>query len=361
MASYHENATPTATARPLRRFESISVPPIRLILDAILAHCGIGGTIAPGVRVLGEWSGVTLGLISGCLRQLDAEGIVLYDGRNITLLVDPDAEPETDRSPDRSHCDEPEEVIDQVIDQPDQPSSSDRSGDRSLSQSPLLAAIHRVQTRWNGDRPSDRSPDRSALLGSDPPLDPPMVHDYLAAADSAAALKTSTNRGVQGGESAIDHLADRHPAALILAELGADDVIIADALAARPDLTPAQVRNSWAHFEARIAAGRCDAGAFFAAIRKGKLHAAPRDIRLDPAQYAGDDLYLLGSTAPPEQQQPAESLYDRAQRLIPRDVTGVAYRAAMDVLMRELAAGASDDQALDALAQWQPRRAGGAP
>ena len=85
--------------------------------------------------------------------------------------------------------------------------------------------------------------------------------------------------------------------ALLLAELGAAPKVIAAALAARPGLTPEEIRASWAHFEQRIAAGRCKAGAFFDAIKRGQLHNAPPDPQrpLDPQAYADDPGFRLGS------------------------------------------------------------------
>ena len=59
------------------------------MLDAITRHCRVGGSFAPGVRVLAEMSGVTLGLISGLLYELDHTGWISYDGRVIMVLRDP--------------------------------------------------------------------------------------------------------------------------------------------------------------------------------------------------------------------------------------------------------------------------------
>jgi hypothetical protein len=103
-------------------------------------------------------------------------------------------------------------------------------------------------------------------------------------------------------------LAQLGPAARVLAELGASYAVIADALLERPDLTPEQVRATWAHFERRVAAGRCETGAFFAAIRRGELHAAPPDpaLPIDVERYG--DLFRSDSDAsdlpPPDAERP---------------------------------------------------------
>src|SRR5262245_14533257 len=136
MEGYHESTTGSVTARAtrptLRPYEHISTPPITLVLQAIADHCDVGGSIAPGIRQLGEWSGVTLGLITDCLRQLDADGWITYNSRVIMLLQHPD---QGDRSGDRSDGEEAHEVIDHLIDQsettPAPVETSDRSGDRS--------------------------------------------------------------------------------------------------------------------------------------------------------------------------------------------------------------------------------------
>ena len=76
-----------------------------------------------------------------------------------------------------------------------------------------------------------------------------------------------------------DQLSDRlHPAVQVLTELGAHETIIAEALAARPDLTARQVQDTWAWHQWRRerSGGRLGEGVFFHAIRRGQLHAAPQ-------------------------------------------------------------------------------------
>jgi hypothetical protein len=105
---------------------------------------------------------------------------------------------------------------------------------------------------------------------------------------------------------------DRHPAAIQLAEFDAAPAIIRRALQSRPDLTPQQVRDTYAHFEPSIAAGRCGPGAFHAAIARGELYDAPAAIPaggFDPEQYRGRPEFFMGGDAI------RETLRDRAQAL----------------------------------------------
>lgn len=344
MASYHESVTPTATeAIHLRPYEYPVLPPIGRVLQAIREHCGVGGTIQPGVRQLASWANyASAGRISSLLEQLADDGWILWDGDNgqITLLADSQPIPQRDQDAitegDQEAENDDSEAIpegDQVIPLRDRNALIPQS-DRGLRRpSPLLKAITQ----------KDRSASR-------------MEDHVLATADLESDSAAAINKLPCAANSIT--LPDRfasNPAALVLAQLDADEVIIADALAVRPDLTPEQVLASWAHFEPRIAAGLCTSGAFFNAIRKGRLHAAPRDEALDPAAYADDPQFLMAgqAAAPPAA---AESFYDRAQRLLPPDLLGTEYRRGLDILMRALVAGASDDQALDALAAEQATR-----
>lgn len=182
----------------------------------------------------------------------------------------------------------------------------------------------------------------------------------ITAADSAAAHESSTTGG-SGGDAEIDQVIDRtHPAAQILAEFGADPAIIAEALAARPDLTPQQVRDTWEHFQRRIAAGRVnpDAGAFFSAIRSGQLHAAPRRHELDPAAYADDPAFVLGGQAQPDEGAQRNAVYrDAHWRAVDLLGPGAPFRD-MRIVVEALVAGDSDEQALARLAARQQRRGG---
>ncbi len=328
MESYHASATPSVAPRAkLLPFQYIASPPPAEVFKVILEHCGVGGTFAPGVRQLSLWSGVSRGLITDCLRQIAEKGWILYDGRNITLLRHPDEDDASDRSGDRSHCDESEEVIDQVIDQATATPARDRSG--------------------------DRSPD------SDPPLDPPMVHDYLTATSPVVVERVSTTGG-SGGSLRDDRSIDRsHPAAQIMAELGADGAIIADAFLARPGWTPQQVRDRWAYDQRRIALsdGHLTEGVFFHALRCGQLAPAREGPQLDPAAYANRDGFTLGSAVPPE----VESIRDHAARLLPAPTAATHRQYITDWLFVQdrLGQGDSDDEALAALATHRQRSRGG--
>jgi len=299
MEVYHTTATETITAsegsqqvRPIRFLEYVVVPPIRLVLDAILAHVGVGGSMAPGIRQLGEWSGVTLGLITDCLRQLDDMGIITYDGRTIMLLRDPDAAPETDRSADRSAADESNDLT----------RESDRSPDRSLCDK----SADRANTRpSSGARVIDHLIDQEI-----PPHTPPMVYIHATAADSAAAHESLPRGGMQGGGTP-DRSPDRSPAAAALADLGANETIIAAALRALPDLTPQQVADThaWHAWRRERSGGRMGEGTFFTAITEGHIHGPPPDparpipveryTAADPTFYRrGDDVSDLHRARP---------------------------------------------------------------
>ncbi len=324
MEGYHESVTPTATP-PLRPYEFIATPAITLILDAIAAHCDVGGSIKPGVRQLAEWAGVSQGNISPCLHTLADDGWITYDGAWIRLVRSPDqaADQATDQETDRDQwIDRP---TDQGTDRPaDQHVDRDQSSDRRQPISPLIGAVRRVLTR---QEQNDQGADRFEAHMVD--------HDLVAAAEehesAAAALKNLPCA------PRIDQLVDRsHPAAQVLAELGASYAVIGDALRTLPDLTPEQVRATWAHFSRRVAAGRCEEGAFFGAIRRGELHAAPAPPPASPpVNDAGDD------------ERAFQAAYHRARALAPPGTS----HAAMTELIYAILDGATDDQALDLLSQ----------
>jgi hypothetical protein len=359
MEVYHGSVTAAVTPdRPLRLFEYVVIPPIRLVLDTILTHCEVGERIAPGIRQLGEWSGVTLGLITDCLRQLDSRGIITYDGRVIMLLRDPDTADETDRSADRSVCEETDE--------------SDRSPDRSLS----LTFRDRLLKRRNGHAESDRSADRSDFS---PPHPPYGNHDLAAA---AAAHESLPRGGMQGGGEP-DRSPDRSPASLFLVELGCDDSALrGEILASHPDLTPAQLSAQWALALERERAGYTDNARrlLFGTLRKsggwlyGRARAqawpeavndstrlddlvqaddphhsrtVPHSTRPDPADAAED-------CAPADDARAFSAAYHHARALAP---PGLAH-AMLTELIYAILGGASDEQVLDLLAQLQ---AGGGP
>ena len=151
-----------------------------------------------------------------------------------------------------------------------------------------------------------------------------------------------------------------------MAELGAEMAIIADALQARPDWTPQQVRDRWAYDQRRIAAsdGKLTEGVFFHALRCGQLAPARQTPQLDPAAYADRDGFVLGSDV--SDQAGDESPHDRAARLVPASPTD-RYAGQDFVWMQGqlYIQRWTDAQALAALAERRRRRPasgpGGAP
>lgn len=121
-----------------------------------------------------------------------------------------------------------------------------------------------------------------------------------------------------------------------MAELGAHPRIIGDALAARPDWTPQQVRDRWSYDQERIAAsgGRLTEGVFFEALRAGQLAPPPRSAAVDWSAYAeGDE---------PEE----ETLHAHARRITPDSISGKDFQ----FVLTRLGQGDSDADALAALA-----------
>jgi hypothetical protein len=319
MEGYHEPTTLTSSARPLKAYEFISTPPIQLILDAIAAHCGVGGTIRPGVRRLAAWANyASAGRISPLLDQLASDGWISYDPSTglITLLEDPNGGSITPR--DRWIADAADDA-----------------------ESAPITRRDRDESHSDAEYESITARDRSAPRMED--------HVLVAAAESDSESAAARYKLPCSVETITER--DRS-AALLLAELGADDVIIADALTARPDLTPEQIRASWAHFLPRIRAGLCTAGAFFSAIRRGQLHPAPRaDPRrpLDPESYASDPAYQLGSALPDEAARRNAMYRDAHWRAVDLLGPGAAF-GDMRIVVEALVDGATDDQALAELA-----------
>lgn len=305
-----QHAAPTAPAvAPFRRlgyYESISTPPIQLVKNAIFAQAVIGDRIAPGIRVLSDQSGVSRGMISECLYQLDREGWIVYDGRTITLVRDPDVEPEGDRSIDRS----PDSAaIDRSIDQKRAPKTSDRSIDRSHCDERDQPQQDAVKLRTSRDRVQNVC--MESLITTTSSLDPVVV-------------ETSRARAV-------------------MAKLGAEPPIITDAFASRPDWTAEQVRARWTFDQERIAAsdGRLNDGVFFHALRRGQLAPQPRTV--DWGTYV-----QAQAASPPDDDPdpPGESPQQHAARIAPADCSG----RDMLFLVQQLAQHASDAAALAALA-----------
>ena len=285
------------------------IPPVGRLLAAICDHCGVGGTIRPRNRALADWAGyASAGHVAELLGQLACDGYIIYDRETglITRLFDPAA--------------------DQVI--PRGITFDDRAD------SALIPSRDRDFDDLDAENDLDPEGDQNAQCMED--------HVLVAATetlDSAARYK------IPCGADSIPPLDHR---AVLLSELGADAKIIADALANRPDLTLAQIRASWSHFEPRIRAGLCTAGAFFASIRRGQLHGAPPDPQrpLDPESYAADPAYQLGNQAEPSEAQRRNALYrDAHWRAVDLLGPGAAYQD-MAIVVEALVDGATDDQAL---------------
>jgi len=140
-------------------------------------------------------------------------------------------------------------------------------------------------------------------------------------------------------------------AAQIMAELGADPRVIADALAARQDWSPQQVRDRWDYDQRRIAAsdGRLSEGVFYHALRCGQLAPQRPGHELDPESYVGDSAFVLGGHAPPP--DAPESIRDHAARLLeaPTAETHSAYIRDWMFVQGRLGQGDSDQEALSAL------------
>jgi hypothetical protein len=305
--------------RALGYYETISTPPIQLVLNALAEHCGVGGTIRPGVRRIAAWANyASAGRISPILDQLAADGWIAYDPQTglITLLEDPNGPPITER--DRWIDDETE---------------SDESAP--------ITPRDRDEAQQDADDGSITPRDRSAQRMED--------HVLVAATetqDSAAA------RYKLPCDAETITLGDRS-ADLVMAELGTSAKLRAKALAKRPDLTAAQVLATRAHFEPRIAAGLCTDGAFHAALANGEIHAAPHDPDrpIDPAAYAADPAYQLGSAA----LEGGPSIRDRALSLLgPWTAENHAAQVRDSMFLQgRLGAGDSDQEALVALADYR--------
>lgn len=309
--------------QPLRPYQFIGTPVTTLVLDAIVDHCQVGGCITPGVRGLAAWADVSLGVVSDCLKVLVKDGWISYDGRVIMLLRHPDrctdqTSPQGDRRVDQN---------DRCIDQ----ESADRCIDQDVFRSTLP----------NSD--IDRRVDQ---------FERDMVLTTTRILESESEVAVVDSGGMQGG----DQRADRSQgAAQLMAELGANPKIIADAYAARADWTAQQVRARWEYDQKRIAAsdGKLNEGVFFTALRGGELAPA----RPDPTQpipvaaYADDPGFALGSdTSPPGA---AESIRDHAARLLPPPTAATHREYIRDWMFVQgrLGSGDSDSAALAALSQ----------
>lgn len=278
--------------RRLGAYEFIATPPIQLILNAIADHCGVGGTIRPGVRRLAAWANyASAGRISPILDQLAADGWIAYDPSTglITLLEDPHdgAITERDRWTDSAPI-------------------TERDRDEALSDGIDTAITER---------------DRSAQCMED--------HDLTTSSKKPVVV----SKIPCGGESIP--IRD-HPILLLLNELGATPGpgVFVRGMAAR-DWTPQQIRDRWEFDQQRIAdsRGKWHIGIFWTAFIAGELAPQRPDPTrpIDPLAYAGDPLYRLGSdvtglpAAPPGASSADagadETPYHEACRILPPDAS----------------------------------------
>lgn len=264
------HTTPAEGMPRLRPYQFIATPAITLVLDAIAERLAVGESFAPGVRALAGWAGLrSAGQISPILYQLAADGWIAYDSAGtITLLLHPDQEADRlpDHDPDRGdqNGDRGDQDADPSLDHsPDRP---DQGCDRPPPIRRLVESSQRVPKRSARTRCADQAADR---LSRCMVLE---IHEQQQQHAPAAARKNLPFM------AQTDQAADRLcPAARALADLGAHEQIIAEALAARPGLTDDEVRGTWAWHAARRArsGGRLGEGVFFHAIRRGQIHAPP--------------------------------------------------------------------------------------
>jgi hypothetical protein len=299
------------------------VPPIGRLLALLCDELSIGGCFRPGNRQLADRLGyASAGHIPTLLSQLACEGWIDYDPdtRLITLLRDYRADPAI-------------------------PPMDQRSGDPIAGSddddSALIPRSDRDSPQQYAETRSIPSRDQLAQCMED--------HVLVAAAlDSESAAARSKIPCAADSIPPMDHRAS------LLSELGTAPKLIAKALTKRPDLTPGQIRATWSHFEPRIKAGLCSAGAFHAAIANGQIHAAPPDptAPIDPQAYAGRENIMLGSAPPPE-----GTIRDRALILAgqPTAETIGSYSRDVVFLQCRLGMGDSDADALNALEKHRKR------
>jgi hypothetical protein len=366
----------------VRRYESILVPAIRLLADVILDRLEIGDSFEPGVRDLARWAGLaSAGQISPMLYELAGDGWIAYDGRTITLLANPDEPPisDVDRGDDEPPINAADRAESPPINAADRPNGTPINAvDRPINRADRATSADSINT---ADRGADRVPKRNKAFqapinGVDRISKRMEDHVLVAAAgsqDSPAALKHDLPCEAKNDQSdrSLDPVVQR------LLELDpVNDGVVANILADQPNLTLQQVNDTWADFAPRIKLGYCTPGAFFKALRAGEFRSAPSDpqrpiaaeeyTRRDPGFYRrGDDVSDLepaeqaeqaeqarGAAAPPplasdDQEAAFNHAYQRARSLAPPGTP----HAAMTTLIYALLDGATDDQALDLLAQ----------
>jgi len=281
-------------ARPLKAYEYISTPPIQLILDAIAAHCSVGGTIRPGVRRLAAWANyASAGRISPLLDQLASDGWISYDPSTglIMLLEDPNGASITPR--DRWIADETDAADSEPITPRDRDPQHQDADDGSITPR-----------------------DRSVQCMEDSCLATALVE--------SAVVKTQ----IPCGAESIP--ARDHPILLLLIELGLTPGpgVFERGMAAR-DWTPQQTRDLYEYNKPRIenSGGKKHWGIFWTAFMAGEL-APPRpdpQRPIDPAAYANDSLYRMGSNTSGQDAEAAaddsETPSQAARRILPPDAS----------------------------------------
>lgn len=326
--AYHKSVTPTdTTTRALRPYEYVVRPPIARLLIAIRQHCGIGGTIQPGVRQLASWMNyASAGRIAPLLQQLALDGWILYDGSSgcITLLADTEvAITERDHSDDEVIT-ERDQLDDEVITPRDQDVSITERDRAPRRPSALLTAITR----------RDRSTPR-------------MEDHVLAAADQSHDSAAANINHVPCAADSITPRDRLPPLDAALYDLGADDPTLrAEILETHPELTLDALASQWLLAQDRERSGYTPnaRALLFGTLRKpgGWLHGRATSGAVDWGAYAA-----------PDDEPPAETLRDRVLRITPEDISGLDFQF---VLMR-LGMGDTDVEALAALAERTRRAA----
>jgi hypothetical protein len=349
------------------------IPPIGRLLGAISDHCSVGGTIRPRNRTLAEWANyASAGHIAPLLDQLACDGWILYDRTTglITLLYDPAAEdapqydprlaPKQERRKVSGHiyvikCGDAYKIgcatnVEARIEGLSLPSyelihtiaSADMYRDESALHTHFR--LKRLRREWFTLESDDLvwlvEYHSDPAMGSIPSLDQNAESALIPSRDRRFAQQNAVG--------------DFDPAMDQAAQCMEDHVLVAAALdsesAAARSKIPCAADSIWSHFEPRIKAGLCSAGAFHAAIANGQIHAAPPDptAPIDPQAYAGRENIMLGSDPPPE-----GTIRDRALTLAgsPTAETLGSYARDVVFLQCRLGMGDSDEIALQALAE----------
>jgi hypothetical protein len=310
------------------------IPPIGRLLELICEERSVGGCFRPGNRALARRMGYAgASQIPYLLSQLACDGWISYDPLSgvIMLLRTPD---------DRSI------------------GSIDRF-DQYPAESEAIDRIDRGLPRSDAADLCDRSPN----VAESPCMESTTTR--IIDSESVVVNGGDARGGRKGPITARDH-----PILLLLIELGLTPGpgVFDRGMAAR-DWTPQQVRDRYAYDKPRIenSGGKKHWGIFWTAFMAGELAPAPPDpaAPIDPASYAGDSLYRLGSDtsglAPPadapEVDEPpmSETPRDRAHRLL-GPWTAENHQAQIRdsmFLQCRLVAGDSDEQACEALEAYR--------